>query len=315
MKKTDILIVGTGAVGSYFGGKLFQEETRVSAFCRSDYDVIKEKGIIVRSYKGDFVVEPFEVVNDIKNLSMKPDYIIVCLKVLPEINLPDIIRPAVGEDTTIVLIQNGIAIENEVASAFPENEIISGIAFIAISRIELGVARHTGSGKIVLGSYPNGISEKCKKLADLFKKAEVPCSSSSEITRERWKKMVWNASFNPISVLGGNADSKQMVEVPESEELVRNVMNEVLAVAKSDGYELKNDIIEDAISGNRKMRPFKTSMLVDFEQNRTMEIDAILGNTITIARNNGVPTPYLQSLYCLLKLQITTSIRPTIEES
>lgn len=73
MKKTEILLVGTGAVGSYFGGKLFQDETRVSAFCRSDYEAIKEKGIIVRSYKGDFVVEPDEVVNDINDISTKPD--------------------------------------------------------------------------------------------------------------------------------------------------------------------------------------------------------------------------------------------------
>ncbi len=313
MEKTDILIVGTGAVGSYFGGKLFQDETRVSAFCRSDYEVVKEKGIIVRSYKGDFVVEPYEVVNDINNLTMKPDYIIVCLKVLPEISLPDIIRPAVGENTAIVLVQNGIAIEKEVAKAFPDNEIISGIAFIAISRIELGVARHTGSGKIVLGSYPSGISYKTEKLLDLFQKAEVPCSTSPEIIRERWKKMVWNTSFNPISVLGGSADSKQMVDVPESEELVRNVMEEVLAVSESEGYELDPGIIDTVIQGNRKMRPFKTSMLVDFEEKRSMEVDAILGNTIAIAKKNNIPTPYLQALYCLLKLQIATTLTPEPE--
>ncbi len=305
MKKTEILLVGTGAVGSYFGGKLVQADTRVSALCRSDFEIAKEQGLEIQSYQGDFRFKPAEVVKDAAQLSVKPDYVVVCLKVLPEIDVAEIIKDAVGPETVIVLVQNGINIEKQVASAFPKNELISGIAFIAISRIKLGVARHTGSGKLILGNYPQGITEKTKLLADLWLKAEVPCDLSEKVTKNRWQKMVWNAAFNPISVLGGQADSKQMVEVPESERLVRKVMGEVLKLAKATGNELSEKVLENAISGNRKMRPFKTSMLVDYEMGRSMEVDAILGNAITIARELDIDVPYLESLYSLLKLQIS----------
>ena len=303
MKKTEILIVGTGAVGSYFGGKLEQENTRVSALCRSDFDIAKEKGLEVQSYKGDFIFKPAEVVRNAAQLSVVPDYIVICLKVLPEIDIAGIIGDAVGPDTAIVLIQNGIDIEKEVAVAFPNNELISGIAFIAISRIQTGVAKHTGSGRLILGNYPQGVTDKTKFLGYLWQKAEVPCDLSDKVTKDRWQKMVWNAAFNPISVLGGRADSLQMVDVPESESLVKQVMKEVLVLAKATGNELPEKLIEGIIAGNRKMRPFKTSMLVDYEMGRSMETDAILGNAISIAHGLNIDVPYLESLFGLMKLQ------------
>ena len=306
MKKTEILIVGTGAVGGYFGGKLAQTDVRISLLCRSDYEIVKSKGITVKSYRGDFSFVPDEVVQTAEDLTAAPDYIIVCLKVLPNVSIRDIIGAAVKTDTAIVLLQNGIDIEPAVANDFPDNEIIGGIAFVAARRLELGVISHTGSGKISLGNYPNGISAKTEKLVSCFTEAGVPCEATSEIVKVRWQKMVWNAAFNPISVLGGRADSKQMVEVKESQALVRNVMQEVMAIAKASGHELSPDIMESAIAGNQIMQPFKTSMLVDFENQRPMEIDAILGNAIGLAKKQGLSTPYLESLYGLLKLQQAT---------
>ena len=303
MNQTEMLLVGTGAVGSYFGGKLAQSDVRVSALCRSDYTIVKEDGIEILSYKGDFRFKPAEVVKDVAQLTVQPDYILVCLKVLPEVNIAGIIQNVVKPDTVIVLIQNGIDIEKDVAKAFPENEIISGIAFIAVSRLSLGEVRHTGSGKLILGNYPQGVSEKTEQLADYFQSAGVPCDLSPEITRNRWQKMVWNAAFNPVSVLGGQADSKQMVDVPEAEDLIRRVMREILTLAAATGHELSDEVMENAIQGNRKMRPFKTSMLVDYENNHSMEIDAILGNAIAIAQQQEIQVPYLKSLYSLLKLQ------------
>lgn len=313
MKPIEILLVGTGAVGSYFGGKLAQTEVRVSALCRSDFDIVRNKGIQIQSYKGDFEFHPAEIVRSARELSVKPDFILVCLKVLPQVNVAEIIKDAVGPETAIVLIQNGIEIEREVDAAFPENEIISGIAFIAVSRLELGVARHTGSGKLTFGSYPQGISEKTQQLSELFDKAEVPCDLSEKITKNRWQKMLWNAAFNPLSVLGGRANSKQMVDVPESEVLVRKVMGEILQLAAATGNKLDESTVNSSIEANRKMRPFKTSMLVDFENDRSMEVDAILGNAIRVAQETNVAVPYLETLYSLLKLQ--THVLETAEKA
>lgn len=307
MEKTEILLVGTGAVGGFFGGKLSGADVRITALCRSDYEIVRERGVEIRSYKGDFTFKPDLVIQSADEISVIPDYIIVCLKVLPQIDLKKIIKPAVGPDTAIVLVQNGIDIEKNVIEAFPDNEIISGIAFLAARRLELGVIGHTGAGKLSLGSYPKGISAKTETLVNLFHSVSVPCERQKDIVLGRWQKMIWNAAFNPISVLGGCADSKQMVENSESEQLVRKVMAEVMAVAKATGYELANEVIEHAIIGNHKLKPFKTSMLVDYEQGRAMESDAILGNAIALGKKHGVQTPYMEGLYALLKLQETTT--------
>ena len=301
-KKTEILLVGTGAVGSYFGGRLAGTDVRVSALCRSDYEIMKSDGIEIRSYKGDFAFKPVEVIQNAAEYSCQPDYILVCLKVLPEIDQAAIIKPAIGPETAIVLIQNGIEIETDMAKAFPDNEIISTIAFIAVRRLEPGVVSHQGSGMLTMGNYPDGVSPKTERLIEFFQKAGVPCNKTEKIAEERWRKLIWNASFNPVSVLGGGADSIQMLNSPESENLVRLVMAEVRTVANATGNHLPEDIVETTIAGTRKMRPFKTSMLVDFEAGRSMEIDAILGNTIKIGKREGVPTPHLNSLYSLLKL-------------
>ncbi len=307
MKKTEILLVGTGAVGSFFGGKLAQANVRISTLCRSDFDIVKSNGIEIKSYKGDFSFKPDEVVKKAEELTATPDYILVCLKVLPEVIIRDIIGPAVKPETAIVLVQNGINIEQTVANDFPNNEIISGIAFVAARRLELGVVSHTGSGKLSLGTYPKGVSAKTEKLVAYFKEAGVPCDASPNIIKGRWQKMIWNAAFNPISVLGGKADSKQMVDTSESEELVRNVMKEVMAIAKATGHEISDEVMENAILGNRKMKPFKTSMLVDYENGRSMEIDAILGNAIQLAKQEGLSAPFLKSLFGLLKLHEATT--------
>jgi len=301
----NILLVGSGAVGAFYAGRLTQAGFRVASLSRSDYSIVKEKGVEIRSYEQDFSFQPDEVIQKAEEYSRKADYILVCLKVLPTIDQSEIIRAAVSPQTTIVLIQNGINIEKETAEAFPENEIISGIAFLAASRIEYGVVSHKGSGTLTLGTYPEGISENTQQLSELFSQAGVACRVVENIARERWRKMLWNASFNPISVLGGNADSQKMVNVPESEFLVRKVMGEVLSIANAAGSGLSEDLVDKIIASTRKMNAFKTSMLVDSEAGRAMEIDAILGNSIKVAEALNVETPYMRSLYGLLKLMVS----------
>lgn len=142
MKPANILVVGTGAVGSFYGGKLSVAGANVSALVRSDYEYLKENGIKIKSINGDFVFKPDEVVQKVDNYSKTPDYIIVSTKVIPGINVEEIIRPKVGKNTAIVLIQNGIDIEEPVAKAFPENEIISCLAFIGVSKTGPGQINH-----------------------------------------------------------------------------------------------------------------------------------------------------------------------------
>lgn len=297
-----VLIVGTGAIGGFYGGKLAQAGASVSALCRSDYEFVKSKGITVTSTLGDFHFTPEKVIRDLREYGPPPDYILVGLKVLPEIDTVEIIKEVVGPETAIVLLQNGVEIEEPVARAFPDNEIISGLAFICVTRTSPGHIDHTDFGRLVIGRFPAGKSAKTEELATLFNDSGVVCDLSEDVVTARWRKLVWNAPFNPISVLGGGVDTKTMVENPESLELARKVMEEVCLIAEAAGHPLPEEVVQQNIDGTRAMAPYKSSMLVDFEAARPMEVEAILGIGLRVAKRHGVSAPHMESLYGLLKL-------------
>ncbi|SMC17412.1 2-dehydropantoate 2-reductase [Desulfacinum hydrothermale DSM 13146] len=296
----DILVVGAGAIGGYYGGRLAQGGARVSVVARSDYEAVVQDGIAVESPAGDFVFRPHRVFRSASEVGAPVDVVLVGLKVLPQIPVVDLIRPAVGPSTAILLIQNGVGIERPVAEAFPHNEIISALAFICVSRSGPGRVCHQDYGRIVIGRYPQGTSRTAEALADLLQKAGVPCQVSTDVVTDRWQKLVWNAPFNPISVLSGGASTREMLESEEMTRLVRAVMEEVCAVASAAGRALADDVVDRMIADTRKMTPYKTSMLLDYEAGRPMEVEAILGNAVRMARDLAVPVPHMETLYALL---------------
>jgi len=200
----------------------------------------------------------------------------------------------------VLLIQNGVDVERPVAEAFPENEILSGLAFICVHRTAPGTVHHQDYGRLVLGRYPAGESPTAQKLAHIFRHASVPCDVTEDVVTARWQKLVWNAPFNPMSVLCGGASTQDLLANEETTRLVRAVMEEVCAVAAADGHPLPADVVERMIADTRKMTPYKTSMLLDFEAGRPMEVEAILGNAVRIARRRGVAVPHMETFYALL---------------
>ncbi|MBN1653187.1 MAG: 2-dehydropantoate 2-reductase [Deltaproteobacteria bacterium] len=300
--KPNVLVVGAGAVGSLYGGKLAQVGSRVSVLCRSDYEAVKAGGIAIISHWGDFHFSPDRVVRDLGEWAEPPDYILVTLKVLPEIDVADIIANAVGPETAIVLLQNGVEIEPAVARAYPDNEIISGLAFVCVTRIAPGRVEHSDYGRLVLGRFPSGRSAKAERLRTLFEKAGVPCEVTEDVVAARWRKLLWNAPFNSLSVLGGNADTQKIMQVEEAVHLARVIMHEVRLIAEADGHPFEPNAIERNLAETRVMKPYRTSMLVDFVSRRPMEIEAILGNAIRAAERYAIDTPYLKTVYALLKL-------------
>lgn len=294
------LVIGAGAVGAFYAGKLSQAGGKIYALCRSDYEIVRAKGFEIKSPLGDFNYKPTQTINRITDCDEEFDYIIVATKVLPDLDVSELIKKVIKPKTAIVLLQNGIHIEERIATNFPQNEIISGIAFIGVSKLKGGTILHQEYGNLILGNFPNGISSKTTTLAELWRKSGIATEISEQILRERWKKLVWNAAFNPISVLSGGLNTKQILENTNCYQLAINVMKEVSMLAMLDNCKLPDDVIENNIESTKKMKPYKTSMLLDFESKRKMEIEAILGNAISFAKNKNIATPYLSTLYALL---------------
>ncbi len=298
-----VLVIGTGAIGSFYGSLLAQADVSVSVLARSDYDTVQAHGIDITSETalGQWHFQPAQVVAKAAELAEKPDIILLCIKLVEGADRTELLRDAIGPDTAIVLLANGVEIEDEVAAAFPDHELISGLAFICVTRTAPGKIWHQAYGRLALGNYPGGLSEKTRALAEAFEKAGVGCTATADIVTTRWQKCLWNASFSPLSVLSGGLGTTDILTTQEP--LIRAIMAEVCAIASALGHEQPAEIIDRQIDGTHKMPTYKTSMLLDFEAGRPMETEAILGNTVRAGHRAGVAIPHLDTLYALMKLR------------
>lgn len=169
-----ILVIGAGGVGVYFSGRLAQAGAEVTVVARSDYEAVSRAGYAVESIAGDFQFTPAAVLKHASEFEGEADYIILAAKVLPGADAVGLLSPAVrSSKSTIVLIQNGIDIERKVAESFPDNRLLSTVAYIGVSRPAPGRVLHLGSGELKMGDYPAGISAEARRLAALFEAAKV----------------------------------------------------------------------------------------------------------------------------------------------
>lgn len=303
MQKPSVLIVGAGAVGGFYGAILHRAGAAVSVVSRSDFDVVSRDGIRVDSTLGDLSYRPVAVYRSADDCAQPPDYLVLTAKVVDGLDRAALIRGAVGPQTIIVLIENGVDIEAEIAKAFPANPLISAVAFIAVTRIAPAHLNHQAYGYLVLGDYPSGASEGTQAFAALLDKGGLEGNKVRDnVVRERWRKSLWNTAFNPTSVLAGGADTAVLLDTPGGEALIRSLMEEVCRVAEAEGQPLDQDKIEGILAQTRKMPPYKNSMAEDYLHGRPMEVEAILGNVVRLADKHGLAVPHLQSVYTLIRL-------------
>ncbi|HMN45306.1 MAG TPA: 2-dehydropantoate 2-reductase [Povalibacter sp.] len=298
-----ILIVGAGAIGALYGSALARQGAAVSVVCRSDFEQVQRHGYAIRSpLLGDHVFRPHAVLREVAQCTTPPDYLILTVKVLPDVDRVALIRPAVGPGTTIVLIENGIDIEDELVAAFPGNELLSTLAFVQVSRTGQGEIVHHALGSLSMGCYPAGITPAAERLAALLGASKIECRLTSNVVAARWQKAVWNTAFNPISVLGGVFDTEMMLRTPENQQLIRLAMNEVCAAAAAAGHPMHPKLVDRMIADTRALPGYKTSMALDYENGRPMEIEAILGNVVRSGRKNNVAMPVLETVYALAQM-------------
>ncbi|HKQ12043.1 MAG TPA: 2-dehydropantoate 2-reductase [Steroidobacteraceae bacterium] len=299
----NVLIVGAGAVGALFGSALARQGARVSVVCRSDYDAVSRDGYDIHSSVfGDHRFRPAHVYRNVADCREPPDYLLLTSKVLENVDRAALIRPAVGPRTVIVLIQNGVDIEPPIAAAFPDNELLSSLAFVAVGRGAPGQVHHLSLGSLIMGRYPAGVTPAAQALAAAFEAGKVPCKLTENVIGARWQKAVWNAVFNPISILGGVLDTNAMLRTDAEVAFARAAMQEVCDVAQAAGHPQSPNLIEQMLATTRAMPAYKSSMALDYENKRPMEIEAILGNTVRAARKVGVATPNLDAIYALAKM-------------
>ena len=297
-----VLVIGAGAIGAFYGGVLAKAGCEVSAVARSGYDAVAANGYRIESHLSDLSWRPAQLARTTADFRGPADYLLVCLKLTAGTDPVALIRPALGKDTAIVFVANGIGVDTPVAAAFPDHELISGVAYAAVSR-EAGVIKHHSQfTRLILGRYPAGPSVKAAHLADLIKQGGVSSVATDDIVGARWQKCAWNTVLNPISALGGGLGTQDILASEVTTAFVHEAMDEFCAVAAAAGHPLPADTAEKLIAGTRKLPNYVSSMGQDQLEGRPMETEALLGNVVRIAGRLGVAAPRLETLYALLKM-------------
>ena len=253
-----ILLFGTGSVGTVYAWLLAKGGAEVTAVCRSNYEAAKHNGFKIQSTKfGNIYFKP-EVVRQPSDATGSWDFVVVCAKSMPGIkpSQPEIIKPAVGQDTAIVLIQNGIAIEDEYAELFPRNPILSCVTYLPVTQTSPGVIVHKELELLQIGTYP-AESQTARRRMDEFvaimKAGGGTIEVHDDIQAERWSKLIVNASWNPITALSRSRDAYFLRSSPEAVEMIRNIMLEVASIAQAAGYKrIDEKIVEYQLGRARK---------------------------------------------------------------
>ena len=304
MPNRNYAIVGTGALGGFYGARLQKADLEVNFLLRSDYDRVKKHGLIVESPEGDFTLPQVRAYHDARKMP-QCDVVIVALKTTQNHLLPKILPHLLKDDGVVLVLQNGLNTEPEVAKIVGAERVIGGLCFLCSYKVSPGHICHLDYGSITLGEYTEdykqiGITNRLHQIASDFRRAQIPIKLSGDLLLSRWKKLVWNIPYNGLSVLL-NARTDELMANPDTLILVKEIMAEVIVGAKSYDRIISDDFIPDMLDYTHKMKPYRTSMKIDYDESRPLEVEAIFGNPMRVAEQAGIKLPQIEVLYRMLK--------------
>ena len=291
-------VIGTGAIGGFYGGRLAKAGKQVRFLLHSDYEYVREHGLRIDSCDGDFSLDRVEAYRQTADMP-KSDVVLVGLKSVNNHLLPELLRPIVDDDTTVVLIQNGIGLEEDLQRVFPKLHIVAGLAFICSAKAGPGHISHQCYGSINLGNYSAPKPDFEALLQDFLnagiQAAEVPYLEA------RWKKAVWNMPFNGMTV-ALNTSTDKLLKNPATRQLIYDQMMEVVGAANALGVDaLTSEFADRMMQMTDEMVPYSPSMKLDFDFHRPMEIPYLYSRPIAEARKVGFEMPKLAMLEAELR--------------
>ena len=286
-------VIGTGAIGGYYGGRLAQAGEDVHFLVHRDYNEMKES-LRVDSINGSFIIEHPNVYISSNDMP-KVDVVLVALKTINNMLLPTLLSPIIDNDTIVILLQNGICVEEDLEKMRPNLQLVAGLGFICSTKIGPAHISHQDFGALTLANYSCRDDWKIEHIADIFRNANIP-TDIVEYNFGRWRKAIWNLTFNGLTVVL-QRDTQYLVSNNETLELRRTIMNEVISIAHAIGVnELKESHINDNINATKSMKPYAPSMKVDYDNHRPMQVYYLYTKPLMVAELHGVNCPKLKWL-------------------
>lgn len=292
-------VIGTGAIGGFYGAKLARSGREVHFLLHGDYGYVQEHGLQVRSPQGDFRLEHPHVYNGTGAMP-QCDVVLVGLKTNNNHLLPRLLPPLLHERTLVVLIQNGVGVEADVQQMFPVTYLAAGLAFICSSKTEPGVVNHQFYGSINIGNYSCPDATLVARLMTDLREAGIEANQVDYETA-RWRKAVWNMPFNGMTV-ALHCQTRDLMQDASSRQLIWEQMMEVVRASRALGVEgVDEAFVEKMMQMTDEMVPYSPSMRLDWDFHRPMEIHYLYTRPLQMAREAGMPMPRLEMLEAELR--------------
>jgi 2-dehydropantoate 2-reductase len=304
LKPRRYAILGTGALGGFYGARLSHAGADVHFLLHSDFEHVRRHGLVIDSKDGDFVLSEVQAYSDVREMP-RCDVAVVALKATQNHLLPSLLPPVLADGGVVLLMQNGLGGEEEAAKAAPGHAVLGGLCFLCSNKVGPGHIRHLDYGNVRLAEHaadsgPAGVSDRTRGIAQDFTSAGIQVDIEEDLVLARWQKLVWNVPMSGLSVVL-DTDTQALMADPHTRALAEDIMHEVVAGARACGRHVHHSFVQKMIDMTLAMAPYRASMKVDFDEGKPMEVEAIYGNPLRAARSAGAAMPLVETLYRQLK--------------
>lgn len=300
--KPRIGIIGTGAIGGFYGVMLARAGYDVHFLLRSEYQAVKQNGLQINSaVHGSLHLDSVQAYGDASDMP-RCDWVLVGAKSTSNRTLAPLIEQVAAPDARVVVLQNGLGVEDDLRNVLPDSlHLLGGLCFICVHRSALGVVEHQALGGVNLGYHSGPASpQEQQALVEegvaMFRAAGVDSNAAANLNQARWQKLVWNMPYNGLSVLLG-AGTAPLMANPDSRALVRSIMLETFGAAAACGHPLPEVLVDRMMASTDHMPDYLPSMYHDHIQGRPMELDAIYAAPLAAAAEAGFAMPKTEALY------------------
>ncbi|HEY9075211.1 MAG TPA: 2-dehydropantoate 2-reductase [Anaerolineaceae bacterium] len=294
-----IAVVGAGAVGGYYGGRLAQAGEDVIFIARGEnLRALRENGLRVESVRGDFTLPHVQATDDPSGIG-SVDTILLCVKTWQMPAALQSIRPLVGAGTAVLTLQNGVEAPGEVEATLGQGHALAGLVVLFSNLAAPGVVRHTGGPALIaFGEPDNHRSERVERLLGAFQHAQgVTAESRADIQAALWEKFLFITAFASVGAVS-RAPVGILRSLPETRAMLRGCMEEIAAVAAARGVRLSAGIIEKTLAFiDAQPSAGQASMQRDILNGRRSELDALTGAVVRLGAEVGVATPLHTTIY------------------
>lgn len=299
-------VVGSGAVGSYYGGKLARQGGReVHFLMRGDLEAVRCDGLTVRSKEGGFHLAGVHAHGSTDEIG-PCDVVLIALKTTANAALAELIPPLLHEHTMLLTLQNGLGNEEALAAGFGAERVLGGLCFVCLNRVAPGVIEHIGHGTLSIGEWHGPPRARTAQVVQDFRASGIEARAVQNLITERWRKLVWNIPFNGLGI-AARANAEEVLRDERLRALAMDLMRETIGAAGRLGHRIPADFADEQIARTGPMGPYRSSSQIDFELGREVEVESIWGEPLRQASRAGAETPRLAMLYALLKKLVAKS--------